>query len=46
MMSSGQLIQETISFAYVQRQLWEEPKPLNEGPIQPKKLYYLQVMEN
>lgn len=38
-MSSGQLIQETISFAYVQRELQEEP-------IRPEKLYHLQVMES
>lgn len=43
MMNNVQLLQETISFAYVHRALWEEPKPLSEGPIQPRQLYYIQV---
>lgn len=43
-MNNIPLLQETISFAYVQREVQSELKVLSEGAIQPKKkLHHLQV---
>ena len=36
-MNNVQLLQETISLAYVQRECLEEPAALREEPIQPRE---------